>query len=179
MKLPVPESIETERVSLSRLRREDAEEIFYSYASKPEATKFMLWPTHQSLADTRSFLTRAAYGWNAGSDYSFGIRLKDTQRLIGGCGLVNEEGKIQFGYVLSPTHWGRGLATEVCRSLMEVVRGLPGVYRVSTFVDADNVASVRVLLKSGLVEEARLEKWLRFVNQDNQPKDCLIFRLPL
>lgn len=90
-----------------------------------------------------------------------------------------EEGKIQFGYVLSPTHWGRGLATEVCGKLMEVVKGLPGVYRVCTFVDADNAASQKVLLKSGLVMEARLEKWLRFVNQDNQPRDCLLFRFPL
>jgi ribosomal-protein-alanine N-acetyltransferase len=179
MKLPVPERIETERVILSRLQREDAEEIFYSYASKPEATRFMLWPMHRSMEDTRGFLSRAAYGWNAGSDYSFCIRLKETQRLIGGCGITNEEGRIQFGYVLSPTHWGRGLATEVCCRLMEVVRGLPGVYRVSTFVDVENTASVRVLLKSGLVEEARLEKWLRFVNQENQPKDCLLFRLPL
>ncbi len=139
----------------------------------------MLWPTHRSLDDTRGFLSRAVYGWNAGSDYSFGIRLKESQRLVGGCGIAHEEGRIQFGYVLSPTHWGKGLATEVCCRLMEVVRGLPGVYRVSTFVDTENTASARVLLKSGLVEEARLEKWLRFVNQENQPKDCLLFRLPL
>jgi ribosomal-protein-alanine N-acetyltransferase len=179
MKLPVPEKIETERVSLSRLRREDAEEIFYSYASKPEATRFMLWPTHRNLDDTRGFLNRAAYGWNAGSDYSFAIRLKDNQRLIGGCGFTHEDGRLQFGYVLSPTHWGRGLATEVCIRLMEVAKGLPGIYRISTFVDTDNIASAKVLRKSGLVEEARLEQWLRFVNQDNHPKDCLLFRLPL
>ena len=179
MKLAIPEQIETERLVLLRLKYEDAEEIFYSYASKPEATKFMLWPTHRSLADTRIFLRFAANGWNAGTDYSFGIRSKQFNRFIGSCGLLHDEGRIQFGYVLSPTHWGRGYATEVCWKLMAIVKVIPEVYRVSTFVDAENIASAKVLLKSGLVEEAKLEKWYRFVNQDNQPKDCLLFRLPL
>jgi ribosomal-protein-alanine N-acetyltransferase len=179
MKLAVPEYMETERVSLSRLKHEDAEEIFYSYASKPQATKFMSWPTHQSIDDTREFLSRTVYGWNAGIDYSFGIRLREGNRLIGSCGLLNEEGSIQFGYILSPVHWGHGYATEVCRKLMETVRNLPEVYRVSTFVDAENVASAKVLFKSGLVRVAKMEKWARFVNQHGGLKDCLLFRLPL
>jgi hypothetical protein len=40
------------------------------------------------------------------------------------------------------------------------------------------MASVRVLQKAGLVQEARLEKWFRFVNQGGQPKDCLLFKIP-
>src|SRR6185295_6455831 len=106
MKLPIPEQIETERLVLQRLKYEDAEQIFYTYASKPESTRFMLWPTHQTIEDSRSFLKYAVTGWNAGKDYSFGIRLRKVNRFIGSCGLVHDEGKIQFGYVLSPTHWG-------------------------------------------------------------------------
>ncbi len=179
MRLSIPEQFETERLALCRLKYEEAEEIFYTYASKPEATKFMPWPTHKSLADTRIFLEYAANGWRAGTDYSFSIRLRESNRLIGSCGILHDEGKIQFGYILSPTQWDRGYATEVCKKLMSIVKGLAGVYRVSTFVDTENVASAKVLLKSGLVEEARLEKWFKFVNQDNRPKDCLLFRLPL
>ena len=179
VQLFIPEQLETLRLTLTRLKYEDAEEIFYAYASKPAATKFMSWPTHQNIEDSRSFLRYAVQGWRDGTDYSFGVRLKDYSRLIGGCGMVHKEGNIQFGYILSPTQWGKGYATEVCRKLMETVRSLPGVYRVNTFVDAENIASARVLIKSGLVEEARLEKWFRFVNQDNQPRDCQLFKLPL
>ena len=81
--------------------------------------------------------------------------------------------------MLGTNHWGQGYATEVCRKMMQTVRKETEVYRVSTFVDAENLASIKVLLKSGLVEEARLEKWYRFVNQDMQPKDCILFKLPL
>ncbi|CAN5380897.1 GNAT family N-acetyltransferase [soil metagenome] len=179
MKLPVPEKIETDRLLLQRFRKEEAEEIFYSYASKAEATKYMSWPTHKSLDDTRDFLKHALIGWRRGTDYSFSIRLRKSNRFIGCCGMMNDNGKVQFGYVLSPTHWGNGYATEACIRLMQIVRGLHDVYRVSTFVDVENAASIRVLIKSGLVEEARLEKWFKFVNQGNEPKDCVLFKLPI
>ncbi|MBY0432936.1 MAG: GNAT family N-acetyltransferase, partial [Cyclobacteriaceae bacterium] len=179
MTLSIPEHLETRRLLLSRLRYEDAEEIFYAYASKPEATRYVSWPTHQRVEDTRAFLRYAHQSWNAGTDYSFAIRLKEHHRLIGSFGLINDAGKIQFGYILGPLHWGAGYATEACIKLMEVVRTMAGVYRVQTFVDTENVASIRVLQKSGLLEEARLPKWFRFVNQGNEPKDCVLFRLDL
>lgn len=179
MKLNLPERIETDRLVLSRLSYEDAEELFYVYASKPEATWFMSWPTHQTLKDTRSFLDHATKGWKDGVDYSFSVRLKKNHRLIGSFGFLHDEGKVQFGYIFSPTQWGKGYATEVCRKMMSVVKTHNGVYRIYTFVDVENKASINVLLKSGLVEEARLTKWFRFVNQSNEPRDCILFKLPL
>jgi ribosomal-protein-alanine N-acetyltransferase len=179
MKLNLPERIETDRLIISRLRYEDAEELFYTYASKPEATRFMSWPTHQSLKDTRSFLSYAIKAWADGADYSFSVRLKESNRLIGSFGIIHDEGKIQFGYVFSPTQWNKGYATEVCRKMMSIVKAQEGVYRVFTFVDVENTPSLKVLLKSGLEEEARLVKWFRFVNQGNEPKDCFLYRLSL
>jgi len=177
-RLFMPDEFRTARLVASRLRYEDAEEIFYTYASKPEATRFVSWPTHKSLRDTRVFLDYALSGWASGTDFSFGLRLQN-HRLIGSCGILNDRGTIQFGYIISPTHWGRGLATEACKRLMEILSVLDGVKSVGTFVDAENVASARVLIKSGLQEVERRTRWFRFVNQQNQEKDCIFFRLPL
>ena len=176
--LDLPEKIETERLVLQRLRYEDAEEIFYTYASKPEATKFMAWPMHKRVEDTRGFVRYAMESWELGMDYSFGIRLKQTNKFIGSFGVIHENGRIQFGYILTPTEWGRGYATEACKKMMEVLKTFPSLFRIGTFVDVENTASIKVLRKSGLIEEARLSRWYRFVNQDNQPKDCILFRLP-
>jgi ribosomal-protein-alanine N-acetyltransferase len=63
--------------------------------------------------------------------------------------------------------------------MMNLLRKLDGVYRINTLVDVDNIASSKVLLKAGLVEEARLSKWMRFINQGNEPRDCILYRLPL
>ena len=176
IRLSMPAKIETERLLLQRLRYEDAEEIFYAYASKPQATRFLSWATHQSVDETRKYLDNAVERWNSGTDYAYSIRLKNGV-LIGSIGIVNDDGKIQFGYVISPVHWGNGYTTEACLRLLSIVKSTSGLYRIGTFVDAENVASIRVLLKCGFIEEARLPKWFRFVNQGNQPKDCLFFRL--
>lgn len=174
--LSMPVKFETERLLLQRLRYEDAEEIFYAYASKPEATQYLSWATHQSVDETRSYLNYAISGWNFGTDYSYSIRLKNGV-LIGSIGILHDNGKVQLGYVISPNHWGKGYTTEACRRLLSVLKNFRHVYRIGTFVDADNEASIRVLKKCGLVEEARLLKWFRFINQQNQPKDCILFRL--
>ena len=101
-----------------------------------------------------------------------------NNRLIGSCGVVNDHGQIQFGYILSPSQWGNGYATEVCKKLMEILKSMPEVKSIGTFIDAENLASERVLLKSGLKFIEKREKWFRFVNQNNQAKDCKIFNLP-
>jgi ribosomal-protein-alanine N-acetyltransferase len=173
-----PGQIETPRLRLQRLRYEDADEIFYAYASKPEATRFVSWPTHNTVRDTRAYLKYAIPAWDAGVDYAFSIRLADDGRLVGSVGALVNNGKIQFGYVLSPTVWGSGFAAEACTAVLAIAKAAPGIFRIGTFVDVDNRQSVRVLEKCGLLHEATLEKWFRFVNQGGQAKDCMLFRLP-
>ena len=175
IRLSMPSRIETERLFLHRLRYEDAEEIFYAYASKPEATRYLSWATHQSVDETRSFLRYAVDSWNYGTDFSYAIRLKNNV-LIGSIGLLHDDGKVQLGYVISPSHWKNGYTTEACSRILSVLASRKDLYRIGTFVDADNFASIQVLKKCGMVEEARLPKWFRFINQDNEPKDCILFR---
>jgi len=172
-----PEKLETDRLFLTRFCYEDAEEIFYTYASKPESTRYVTWSTHQSIRDTREYLARTIAGWKRGIDFSYAIRLKMNGRLIGGCGFLNDEGKIQIGYILGPLHWQQGYATEAAAKLVSVLKTHPGIFRVGSFIDADNLASASVLKKAGLVEEAYLKMWFRFPNQNNEPKDCILYKL--
>ena len=178
MQLQLPEKIKTQRLLLQRLKYEEAEEIFYTYASKPEATWYMAWPTHETLKDTRTFLQYAVRGWEQGLDYSYGIRLRESNRFIGSIGAMNDSGKIQFGYILSPTQWGNGYATEACSNLINVLRTIPEIQNIGTFVDVENTASRKVLIKAGLTEDFIFAKWFAFVNQNNELKDCVLFSLP-
>ncbi len=179
MKLEFPEKILTDRFRLERLRYEDAEEIFYCYASKSIATKYVSWPTHKSIVDTRNFLNYAVAAWDKGIDYSFSIRLNKDGRLVGSIGIINEAGKIQIGYIVSPTFWGQGIATEACVAIVSLLKKMKEVFRIGSFVDAEHLSSARVLKKAGFIEEARLEKWFRFINQGNTPKDCILFSYPI
>jgi [ribosomal protein S5]-alanine N-acetyltransferase len=173
--LSLPETLRTERLVLQRLRYEDAEEIFYTYASKPEATRFVAWPTHKSVDDTRKFLSFAINSWSTGKDYSYTVRLKDQNRLIGSIGVVNLDYKVQFGYIFSPTQWNNGYATETCRRILEVLRAEARITGITTFVDVENIYSIRVLEKCGMTAEGVFPKWFQFPNQENMAKDCILF----
>lgn len=177
-RLDMPEHLLTDRLLLQRLRYEDAEEIFYCYASKPEATRFVSFPTHDTIRTTREYLRYVREAWNKGVDFSYSIRLKDNGQLIGSYGIINEVGKIQFGYILGPNHWQQGFATEACTALTKLLQVKKMIYRIGTYVDCDNTTSVKVLEKCGYIREARLRNWMRFPNQGNQPKDCWVYVLP-
>jgi ribosomal-protein-alanine N-acetyltransferase len=178
LRLNLPVKFFTDRLLVQALKYEDAEEIFYGYASKSIATRYVSWPTHESIEDTRKFLRYVIPAWKNGSEYAFSIRSADSGRMVGSFGVVNDHGKLQFGYIFSPSQWGNGYATEVCKAMMPLLSRQEGVYRIQSFVDAENSVSARVLLKSGLIEEARLPGWFKFINQGNIPKDCILFRLP-
>ncbi|MCZ8355838.1 MAG: GNAT family N-acetyltransferase [Cyclobacteriaceae bacterium] len=176
-KLDLPVSFQSERLIFTRLRYEDAEEIFYSYASKLKCTKYLSWPTHQKITDTQQFLKYAIKAWNNGIDYSYSIRLQENNSLVGAYGIINENGKIQFGYVLSDQHWGKGYATEACKQVTLQLTKLKNIFRIGTYVDCEHEASCKVLEKSGFKREARLKNWLVFPNQGNLPKDCWVYIL--
>jgi [ribosomal protein S5]-alanine N-acetyltransferase len=172
------EKIFTPRLYLEPLKYEDAEEIFYTYASKPEATKFVSWPTHKTVSDTNAFLLYARTARQQHKDYSFGIRTLKENRLIGSIGVMNFDGEIQFGYILSPTQWNKGYATEACKVILQFLKNQSGIKRIFTFVAPANVSSIRVLNKCGLIEEALLAKHMIFPNVSREPADCLLFVLP-
>lgn len=175
----VVDQIFTTRLEMRRLQPHDAEEVYYTYGSKPEVGRYLTWPTHQGIGDTRQFLQHVNDAWNLGIEFTFGLRMRSLNRLVGAFGIQNDDGRLEVGYVLAPNFWGQGIATEACTGMVNYLKNLPRVYRIQSFVDAENTASARVLIKSGFIEEARLPRWRRFVNQGNEPKDCIQFRVPL
>src|SRR5207247_1134050 len=51
-----PETIATPRLILRRPRAGDAEAIFVRYSADPDVTRYVGWPAHKSVGDTRAFL---------------------------------------------------------------------------------------------------------------------------
>ncbi len=78
---------------------EDAEEIFYTYASKPDVTKYMSWPTHQSWKTPARFYGMRCQGGTKTLTipfpFAWGRIIVDLRLWRGG----NEEGELQFGYI--------------------------------------------------------------------------------
>ncbi|SFO92477.1 Protein N-acetyltransferase, RimJ/RimL family [Geodermatophilus dictyosporus] len=64
-------------------------------------------------------------------------------------------GVLEIGWRLGRRFWGRGIATEAGRTVLDRARTLE-VPRVVAMVHADNAASLAVARKLGLIEEAAL-----------------------
>lgn len=175
----LPETMELERLRLNRNRLTDSEEIFYAYASKPEVTKYLSWKTHETLEETRSYLSVVDKTWRQGLQASYSVRLKKSNRLIGSCGCAFADGLFQVGYVFSPVFWGMGYATEACRGLVAEIRRVSPAGRICSFVDIDNLASARVLEKSGFIQEQISPGHYVAPNQGGVRRDAFIYVLPI
>jgi ribosomal-protein-alanine N-acetyltransferase len=92
--------------------------------------------------------------------FQLAITIAKTGELIGNVGLRRENADdplADMGYELSPTHWGRGFATEAARAMVDWGFGMwEGLERIHAHCIAENEGSARVLLKAGLRQEARL-----------------------
>jgi RimJ/RimL family protein N-acetyltransferase len=76
--------------------------------------------------------------------------------LLGVAGLSHHEGPLGHGvdveilYSLEPDHWGRGLAAEASRAVLDYAFGVVGVRRITAEIDTANPASSEIALQLGM-----------------------------
>lgn len=100
-------------------------------------------------------------------EFSFGIFDVKTQQLIGHISLYAIKrlpySSAFIGYSMDQYFSGRGIATEAVELVLEFAFKTLNIHRVEAYVAPENLASVRVLEKSGLVQEGLLRELL-FIN---------------
>lgn len=89
----------------------------------------------------------------------YNLVVEDAAGFCGWAGIdrIGDGGSAQFGWYLRSDRWGRGYATEATRLLLDF--GFSALHRTSMWATADpqNLASVRVLEKSGLTSRGPSE----------------------
>lgn len=159
-----PARIETHRLLLRRPQPGDVAAVFERYASDPEATRYMAWPQHRSVADTRAFLAFSDAEWERWPAGPYLILSRESGALLGSTGLDFETPyRASTGYILARDAWGRGYATEVLRAMVDLAPRL-GVRRLYALCHHAHEASQRVLEKCGFVREGTLRRYLDFPN---------------
>ncbi len=160
-----PETLETVRLSLRRPRLANAPEIFARFASDREATRFMSWTCHRTIADTQAFLQWSDDDWGQWPAGTYLLFAKDPPGLLlGSTGLhFQEPGRAITGYILARDAWGQGYATEALNAMVGLAQSL-GVRRLEAACHIDHAASARVLEKGGFQCEAILRAQGRFPN---------------
>jgi len=178
--MPASSTLETPRLLFRPPRPEDAAAIFARYASDPRVTRFMAWPTHHSLDDTRGFIAFAETQWAHWPAGSLQIFRRSDGRLLGGTGLDFETPtRAETGYVLAVDAWGRGYATEALGAMIGLARKL-GVRELTAGCHPDHHASIRVLEKRGFTLMERQPRISGFPNlEPTLTQDRLTYRRTL
>jgi ribosomal-protein-alanine N-acetyltransferase len=144
-----PERFETSRLVLGKPTLADDEPVFIRYASDSEVTRYLGWPRHQSVDDTKAFLTFSDAEWSRWPAGPYLIESRSEHRLLGGTGLGFEVPLMAVtGYVLARDAWVNGYATEALTAIVDIAKKL-GVVRLYALCHPDHPASARVLEKCG------------------------------
>lgn len=137
---------------------------FYALNSHPEVMRYTGEPPLQSVEEAREMI--AAYpDFNTHGFGRWGCVLKETGAMIGFCGLkyLDELGEVDVGFRFLPEYWGRGVATEACRACVELGFETMGLERTIALVLPENVASIRVLEKTGMRRDGEVSYEGRYV----------------
>jgi RimJ/RimL family protein N-acetyltransferase len=164
--MKAPATFETSRLTFAQPRASDAAAIFERYANDAEVTRFLAWPRHRSLDDTRAFLDFSASQWDEWPAGPYLIRSRTDGQLLGSSGLQFEtKTNAVTGYVFARDAWGMGYATESLEAMVHLARRI-GVRRLSAFCHPNHRPSWHVLEKCGFVRDPAGAQQFAFPNLD-------------
>ena len=160
------QTIETDRLVLRRFRSEDAEDMYENWASDPEVTRFLTWPTHSDVDVSKAVLADWIPKYKDGGFFNWAMEYKDTGKVIGNISvvrLIESINAAEMGYCMSRAYWGQGLMPEALKAVMDYLFDVVGLNRVAACHDANNPKSGRVMDKAGM----KLEGILRAAGKNN------------
>jgi RimJ/RimL family protein N-acetyltransferase len=148
--------VETERLVLRPWAEDDLDALAAIFADPA----FWHFPFRRSLTreETEQFIARQLDHWATNGFGCWAVELKTDGSLAGYVGLSIPTWlpqvlpAVEVGWRLRPDLWGKGLATEGGRASLSYGYEALGLDRIIALVMPDNVASLRVAAKLGMVK---------------------------
>jgi RimJ/RimL family protein N-acetyltransferase len=155
------ENIITPRLMLRPLQGGDAV-VMFRYRSDPLVSRYQLWQP-ANFREVEDFIQRmsAIEPDTPGKWYQLAICAQNSGAMIGDCGLhfiASRAQEVEFGITLAPEHQAHGYAFEALKELLCYLFNGLGKHRVYGWADARNQASIRLMKRVGMHEEARLRE---------------------
>ena len=152
--------IKTERLILRCFDMSDSKALFQNILSDPEVARYMCYDVCENFDEAQKHI-------NSWLDYfnkqdpglmwdMFSIILKSTNELIGTIDYLendNEARSAEIGYKIGSSWWRKGYATEATSALIDYLFENTNLNRLWADHDSRNIASGKVLLKSGMLYE--------------------------
>ena len=143
--------LRTPRLLLRRATADDLAAI-HAIMTSPAAMRYWSTPPHESMAVTESWFEAQFFSGDPARDEWI---IEHAGRAIGNIGIWKMP---EFGFILHPDAWGRGLGSEAAAAFLSYAFATYPVEAVTADVDPRNAASLGVLRKLGFVETGRAER---------------------
>lgn len=156
---PFP-NLETERLYLRRVVKEDVNEIF-ALRSNKETMKYIPRPLVKTEEDALAHITMIDEKIENNEGINWAITLKNDSKLIGLIGhyrIKPEHFRAEIGYMLLPEYHGKGIITEAIKETVKYGFEIMKLHSIEAVIDPENLASESVLQKSGFIKEAHFKE---------------------
>jgi RimJ/RimL family protein N-acetyltransferase len=161
----------TKRLALSEITAQDGNEL-HELDADPRVMRYIGSGSVSTRAQIDDALRRIprAYALYPGLGTWRAVR-RDNGDFVGWFALKYIPGttEVEVGYRLRYGAWGHGYATEGARALVRYGFDELGLYRILGITHPDNVASQRVLVKTGLVDAG----WGHYYNRPVRVFECV------
>lgn len=153
-------TMETDRLLLREVTHKDAEGVF-SFRSNAQAMTYVPRPLMQNMDEAHNLIAIFMDLRKKNEAINWSIVLKEENKVIGNICIWQiqpEHSRGEVGYMILPEYWGKGLSTEAVKTV--VGYGFNGIklHSLEAIINPDNVASQRVLEKTGFVREAHFKQ---------------------
>jgi [ribosomal protein S5]-alanine N-acetyltransferase len=152
--------LETSRLLMRKVTFKDLEDM-YVYTSSEEVTKYVPFPTHKNIEDTRKFIDYILEQYQINKKLLWGIQLKEPKKFIGTIEFFTFEpahNKAEIAYILSEDYWGNGIMSEAANEVIKFGFQTLNLTRIQARTFKDNIGSQKVLEKVGMTFEGTLRK---------------------
>lgn len=179
MKYVGTKKIETERLILRRLNKDDALEAFNNWCSIEEVSKYVLWNKHENVLETLELFSMWEKDYEDLATFRWIVEIKDTHELIGTIDVVSKKdlvfGTCEIGYCYGVKFWGKGYATEALKAVIKYLFEECEVETIYARHLSNNPASGKVMKKAGMYYEGILRS--RYIDKDNKRNDLICYSI--
>lgn len=152
--------INGEKIVLRPLRKLDAISIS-NHANDKDIARYTSVPHPYKLKDAQHFIKKTKINLEKKEAFELGIELKETKEVIGMISLMKidrENKNAEMGYWLGKKYWRKGIMREAIKLILIFGFRELKLERIYAKVLHPNVASAKLLEKSGFEYEGRLRR---------------------
>jgi RimJ/RimL family protein N-acetyltransferase len=156
-------TLQTARLALRPLAPADTDAVF-AMRSDPVVQRYGSHPAWTERRTAVDYIARDVAATAAGTAAQFAIERREDAAVVGTCTLYALDERCrraEVGYVLLPSEWGHGYASEAVSALLDWGFDHLDLHRVEADIDPRNVQSAHLLERLGFTREGHLrERWI-------------------